>query len=344
MRILTLFLLLLLPVTTTSAHAAAVGFQEVVLDAKGARPIPVALWYPTHEQNGAVSIGENAVFYGEQAILQAQPSADTHALILLSHGYRGSWRNLNWLGAALAAQGYIVAAPNHPGTTTINTDPVQAAALWQRPHDVSRVIDALLQDPGMAGSVDAQRIAAMGHSLGGWTVLALAGARFNVAQLANECWQHPELAVCRLQAELGLNRPELEQNMQDPRVRAIVSLDLGLARGFLAESLSTLTVPTLVIAAGTDIGDMPVALESGYLADLLPQASNTFLVIPDAAHFSMMQLCKPGAVARLEAEVPGDGIICKDGGNRSRQAIHTELLDSILPFLHKNIALQKDNT
>lgn len=61
---------------------------------------------------------------------------------------------MNWLAPELAQQGYIVAAPDHPGTTTFNKDADQAAKLWERPHDLSRVIDVLTTDPKLAGKVD----------------------------------------------------------------------------------------------------------------------------------------------------------------------------------------------
>lgn len=77
---------------------------------------------------------------------------------------------MNWLATELAQQGYIVAAPDHPGTTTFNKDADQAAKLWGRPHDLSRVIDVLTTDPKLVGKVDIRRIAAIRHSLGGWTV------------------------------------------------------------------------------------------------------------------------------------------------------------------------------
>lgn len=226
----------------------------------------------------------------------------THSLVVLSHGYGGSWRNLNWLASELADQGYIVAAPDHPGTTTFDKDAEQAAKLWERPNDLRRVIDALTVNPQLAGKVDAERIAAIRHSLGGWTVAALAGAHFDTLRFEKDCQVHLGSRVCGLLAELGLGNPELEKMTTDPRVRAFVSFDLGLARGFSPESLASVRTPSLVIGAGTDIGDMPAKLESGYLAEHLPKTSSTYVEIPDAMHFSFMQLCKSDAAAMLVRE------------------------------------------
>lgn len=318
----------------TFAHAAdAIGFRETTLDKGGVRPLHVSVWYPTKSDGEVAVVGENLAFYGVRVLRDAAPAPGNRPIVLLSHGYSGSWRNPSWLAMALAAQGYIVAAPDHPGTTTFDQDPSRAATLWERPRDLSRVIDALAGDTGLAGEVDTKRVAAIGHSLGGWTVTALAGARFDRERFERDCRDNTSPRACALKTELGLARPEIERDMRDPRLKAFVSLDLGLARGFSPESLAALRVPSLVVAAGIDIGGLPARLESGYLADHLPKSSSAYVEIPDAMHFSFMGLCKPGAVELIEEEEPGNGVACKDGGTRSREEIHREVAYLVIGFL-----------
>jgi hypothetical protein len=48
-----------------------------------------------------------------------------------------------------------------------------------------------------------------------------------------------------------------------------------------------------------------------------------------------MQLCKAGAIALIEEDTPGDGIVCKDGGTRGRDVIHRQVADLISVFLAK---------
>lgn len=320
-----------LSIATFASAADKVGFRDVQLDQDANRPLNVVIWYPTDQQSPVEVKGENPVFHGVRVIQNAPPSRGEHPLVVLSHGYGGSWRNLNWLASALVERGYVVAAPDHPGTTTFNKHADQAARLWERPRDLSRVIDALSSDIEI--TVDPQRIAAIGHSLGGWTVAALAGARFDTAGFERDCRTKTSPRACALATELGLANPQLQHNMADPRIKAFVSLDLGLARGFSPQSLADIEIPALVIAAGTEIADLPAQLESGYLAEHLPKASSTYVTIPDAMHFSFMQLCKPNAVALIEEETPGDGIVCKDGGSRSREEIHRETEFLVTGFL-----------
>lgn len=321
--------------------AEAIGFRETELpDAVGDRPLHVGIWYPTSDDGPIAAVGENRVFHGVPAIKDAHPIKGAHPLVVLSHGYGGSWRNLGWLAGKLVHQGYVVAAPDHPGTTTFNKSPAEAARLWQRPHDLSRVIDALIKDPSLAGTIEPARIAAIGHSLGGWTVTALAGARFSSSLFTQDCKTHSSPRACALSAELGIvpgGGTALDGDLSDARIGAVVSLDLGLARGFTPESLAAFQVPALIIGAGVDIGGMPARLESGYLAANLPTATSSYVEIPDAMHFSFMQFCKPGAVALIEEDTPGDGIVCKDGGTRDREAIHRQVSDLIIAFLARAI-------
>lgn len=333
-------LLLAAPAASAEPHEA-IGFKTFdIADRDGDRPLHVGLWYPTGDDGPLKPGGENAVFYGVPSIENARPGTGVHPLVVLSHGYSGTWRNLGWVAEALVEKGYVVAAPDHPGTTAFDRSPVQAARLWQRPRDLSRVIDALIAEPKLGGAIDETRIAAIGHSLGGWTVAALGGARSDVASYVSDCKTEAELRACKLLDELGVredNKRELEADLSDPRVGAIVSIDLGLARGFTPDSLKAYRIPTLVFGAGVDIGGLPAMLESGSLVANLPKATTDYVEIPDAMHFTFMQVCKPGAVEIIKQEEPGDEFVCQDPGPRDRAAIHRQVTDRIVDFLARSI-------
>jgi predicted dienelactone hydrolase len=131
------------------------------------------------------------------------------------------------------------------------------------------------------------------------------------------------------------------RDLSDARIGAVVTLDLGLARGFTPESLTAIRTPFLVIAAETDIGKAEAAKaqvaatnrDSGYLAEYLPKATTTYAEIAGALHFSFLQICKPGAIDLIEEDAPGEGIVCKDGDARDRIAIHRETVEGIVTFL-----------
>ena len=325
-------------------HALAddnpIGFQASTLsDAHNERPLEMVVWYPSTTTATPQLIADNPVFFGVLAVQNAPAAAGEHPLVVLSHGFQGNWGKQAWLASALAHQGYTVAAVNHPGTTSQDRSPKAAAQLWLRPADISRAIDAVMAQPEQFGKIAKHQIAVVGHSLGGWTALEIAGARFDLDRFAQDCSVHPQLASCTVYQQMNpastpASKARLAADLSDKRVTAIVSLDLGLSRGLTDASLAALPVPTLVIAAGVPSKELPAQLESADLAKRLPHASTRYIEINDASHFSFMSECKPGAMARLEEEVPGDGIICTDGdGTRPREVIHQQITALITEFL-----------
>ncbi|EGR0942179.1 alpha/beta fold hydrolase [Vibrio vulnificus] len=321
-----------------SAVASDVGFTQVTLTNDSSRPLNTAIWYPTQDVSDTTLIGDNPAFIGTQVIKDGEVQSGTFPVVLLSHGYRGNWRNQNWLATKLASRGYIVAAADHPGTTSFDQSPKQAAKWWERPRDVSRILDYLLSETPWKQSANAENVTAIGHSLGGWTVMQLGGAKMDRATFEANCLIYPNPRTCGLAEELGLDIVQAEEpnkkDLSDPRIKRVVSLDLGLARSFSVGSLNDIKVPTLILAAGIDIGDLPQALESGYIAEHVPLNSRRYKVYEKATHFSFIQGCKPGAIPMLNEEVPGDGIICKDGVGASRDQLHQLFFNDIARFLN----------
>lgn len=328
-------LCLLCLATPVLADNSAIGFQNATLpDAHGNRVLQMVVWYPAETAKPLELIRDDAVFHGALAVPDAPPASGKHPLVVISHGNGGNWGNQVWLASALAHQGFIVAAVNHPGTTSKDRSPATAAQLWQRPKDLSRAIDAILAQPEHFGAVAPDRIAAVGHSLGGWTVLEIAGARFDPALFAKDCHVHAQLSGCTAYQKMNPDSAKMAADLSDKRVTAVVSLDLGLSRGMTDASLAALPVPALVLAAGVDAPELLTQLESADLAKRLPKASTQYLKISDATHFSFMAICKPGGEALIEESSPGDGMICHDGpGARPRAEIQQQVVALVRDFL-----------
>lgn len=99
-------------------------------------------------------------------------------VVLVSHGGSGSVRGhttFEHVGVELAGQGYLAVHLNHPvSPSTINHR-------WDRPYDVSAVLDALFSSeltlpPGVREGLDPERVGHIGHSWGAYTAHALGGA------------------------------------------------------------------------------------------------------------------------------------------------------------------------
>jgi dienelactone hydrolase len=112
-------------------------------------------------------------------------------VVIISHGLGGSRDGLAYLGEALAASGFLVVHPQHPGTDISvwrgMADPalaMSAAVLdvrraLDRLRDVDFVLDCLANPPNrqLAGRADLSRMAIAGHSFGAWTVTHMLGER-----------------------------------------------------------------------------------------------------------------------------------------------------------------------
>ncbi len=74
--------------------------------------LTVTLWYPAGE---SVKIGENAVFEGVSARRDASIAEETFPVVLISHGGLRAAPNLaSWIGADLAAKGFVAAVVESP--------------------------------------------------------------------------------------------------------------------------------------------------------------------------------------------------------------------------------------
>ena len=111
------------------------------------------------------------------------------SLILFSHGLGGCKSQSVFLMAALAQDGYVVVAPDHQdascGGSVTTRKPKQKFTKpedWtdqtyaDRGQDIQNLYAALKEDKGWAARIDWNRVGLAGHSLGGYTALALGGA------------------------------------------------------------------------------------------------------------------------------------------------------------------------
>lgn len=102
-------------------------------------------------------------------------------LVLFSHSSGGDRRSATYLCSHLASHGYVAAAIDHSERVATELAPAEdetagertarvAAVIASRVPDVRFLIDYVL---GTGLNVDPARIGLVGHSFGGWTVLAV---------------------------------------------------------------------------------------------------------------------------------------------------------------------------
>jgi predicted dienelactone hydrolase len=279
------------------AHAMATqaGWRQINIpgSTSDAAPITVALYYPTQAPARSIAMGP---FTAEVAI-QAPPDATFKGLIVVSHGTGGTELVHSSLAEALAQHGYLVAALRHPGDNWQDRTLLKSAARYftERPQHVSRVIDALLRDPDWSNRIarDAQgpRIGAVGHSAGGYTVLALAGGQPDLLRIPAHCdsFRADDPIFCSMgrtgQSESNpVAPPSPIPPLIDTRVRAVVALaPVGVI--FSAQSLAKVRIPTAIYEAEQDRFVVP-RFHAEWIARNLPGAE--LHRVPNAWHFAFM--------------------------------------------------------
>ena len=293
------------------------------------------IWYPSEPGGRAVTVGGNGVFHGTEAGRGAPHRGHAHPVIVISHGAGGNAGQFGWIASSLAEAGYVVVMPNHPGSTSGNASALEAVRIWERPQDISAVLDAITAHPKDYPYMDIERVGVLGFSAGGYTALALAGARVDPARLAAFCDDGGRgMSDCGFFARFGVDLHALDldpaaQNLRDPRIRFAVVVDPGIVETLTPDSLARIDIPMLVLNLG-DEGRIPVPVHAQALSETVPSAE--YSIIPDAGHFSFLAECKPRGPAILAAEGEADPL-CEDAGGRSRAEIHAELIDVIRTFL-----------
>ncbi|WP_299871286.1 hypothetical protein [uncultured Sulfitobacter sp.] len=321
--------------TLAAAENVETGLAPLsVTDARTDRPLDGFVWYPTAQTEGAEIHHGNAVWKGISAIADAPPMPGQRPLVVLSHGMYGNAMNQSWLADGLVDAGFIVAAIHHPGTSTWMRDADQARMLWDRPRDISRLIDHMLSDPDLSAQVDADRIYMAGHSLGGFTAVALAGGRFDAAGYRAKCSSAVGELVCGVferwnVAQTPQDVAQMEQDLSDPRIRGFAVFDLGGTQSFSESSLAAIDTPMLVFGAPLATSGLDLDLESRTLVRHLPAQTTRYLESETLSHFDFLGVCNPGAEAILAEEEPGDEIICQQGG-AAREAHQAMILREVL--------------
>jgi predicted dienelactone hydrolase len=239
-----------------------VGVKTItVIDEARGRELPVEVWYPADgeapggQPNRYQALGE-LIDVETEALRDAVPASGTFPLVLFSHGYGGIRFQSYFITEHLASHGWVVAAPDHPGNTLLDfgqlgDDEATAQSAIDRPVDMQVTLDRLLA--GAAGvTVDGGRVAATGHSFGGWTCLELA--------------------------------------RRDDRIRAVFPMAPGFREGSTPDMVAELERP-LFIFGGSEDDTCPFATDQKAPYDLAARP-RYLIQVTGAGHLDFSNLCE----------------------------------------------------
>jgi predicted dienelactone hydrolase len=302
----------------------AVGYRIFTTAGAQQQPLTLRAWYPARRPDDKrpatitytapnkfdeqITPGNHITAVGG-ALANGRPerTARPYPLVVFSHGYALSPIVYSTLVEHYASQGYIVLAPEH----NENFDQSLTGfwkALIDRPVDIHRTIDyaELLTKPGapLAGLIDLDNIAVVGHSYGGYTALAAAGARFDFAAYKTRCAALtaddplnffcgpivPKESDMATRAGLPAAPSGLWPSFGDPRVKAVISM-AGDAYPFDQRGLAKLKVPIMAMGGTIDEGT-PYTWGAKLTYDHAASKNKTLITFPGAGHMLFLDPCK----------------------------------------------------
>jgi predicted dienelactone hydrolase len=278
-----------------SASAGCRSFS--LFDVSSGRSVAVLVVYPSDAPERPAQVGS----YTLDVARDGPIAGGVFPLVVVSHGNGGSGVLYRSTALHLARNGFVVALPDHAGNTRGDNDLAGTVAnLENRPRDVRFVIDWSFGASPFAPHLAAGSVTIIGHSLGGYTALAVAGGQ-------------PD-GVARQSA--------------DERVRALVLLAPATAWFRPAGSLHDVHVPILMLTAEHDAHTPP--FHADVVKRGLPDpALLEHHVVPNGGHFSFLG---PFPAAVTNASFPPS----QDAPGFDRERFHVAMNAQILAFLLQN--------
>lgn len=225
-------------------------------------------------------------------------------VVIISHGLSSKPEDFAGRAEHLASYGYVVAAPQHIGSDSQWTQDLLAGYnrevfdrndFIERPLDISYVIDELERrnQREFEGRLDLANVGVLGHSFGGYTALAVAGATPDFDYLERICDPYLKkvqtlntalLLQCR-----ALNLERKAYNFRDKRVKAVIGANPVNRAIFGPQGLGKIEIPT-AIGAGNYDPATPFIFEQVRSFPWLKTPDKYLLMLEGQAHVDFSQL------------------------------------------------------
>lgn len=224
--------------------------------ARSDRPLTVEIWYPAATDtapggtyDAVLRDGTTTVTLTGQAVRDADVAQGaTYPLVIISHGYPGNRWLMSPLAENIASKGYVVASIDHTDST-YSDQAAFGSTLVNRPWDQRFVVDQMAaMDDELGAITDAENVAVVGYSMGGYGALIYAGAGVTQASTEYE-WGAPQGLL-----ERNMMGTDSHAALSDDRIKAFVAFGpWGNNAGFWDEAgLAGIDDPLLLIAGGVD--------------------------------------------------------------------------------------------
>ena len=238
---------------------------------------------------------------------QQSNSSKQIPVVIISHGVASNRKTFAYLAEHLTSHGYAVVVPEHIDTSTDKFSqmfnglegPPDANTLLLLPKDITAVLDELERrakfEPELQ-SLNLQAVGLLGHSLGGYTVLAAAGAQLSRDKLKDNCFvagntqKRPILNLSMLiQCRLLEVPTDKSLIVNDERVKAVIAINPLTSSIFGETGLNQIKVPTLLVA-GTDDYFVPALPEQIKPFQQLQLEDKYLVIMENGTHFSTLEV------------------------------------------------------
>jgi predicted dienelactone hydrolase len=306
-------------------------------ESRNSRPVVIEIWYPTTDTLKSTD-KHFSPFLRQPTVHNARLPANKLPLIMLSHGTGGGRLTLEWLAQALANSGCIVAAVDHYGNTYDHKIPLEFVKPWERPLDISFALTSLLNNPEIGPLIDQQKIGAAGFSFGGYTMIALAGAKLDFEQARNyykttgrkelEIPEFPGLVKLLDDSTLIAGSKHVPP-LKDNRIKAFFSISPALGFGFIRKEQVADIKGALYIVGSQSDSIAPVKTNARHYHQLISKSKYTELP-GKVGHYVMLG----EAIDAVKKEAP---IYFTDDPSVNRHAIHLQVDSLAVAFFRKEL-------
>ncbi|MDB9440473.1 alpha/beta hydrolase [Sphaerospermopsis kisseleviana CS-549] len=261
---------------------------------------------------------------------------NTTPVIVISHGLGLDSSNFRYLAKHLASHGFAVVVPNHPHlffNNRNNRKLQEANEFINRPLDIKYILDKLEKtnqsDGEFKGKLNLQQVGIFGQSFGGYTALALAGAKINFQQLQKDCqpdalqdtWNMSLLLQCRALELQNKSTQQENINLRDQRIKAAIAVNPITSSIFGESGLNQMQTPVMFIGSSEDTV-APALYEQILPFSWLTNPHKYLVMLVGATHFSSIGNSNPGS---QQIALPPDMV-----GNASQSRAYINSLS--LPF------------
>ena len=225
-------------------------------------------------------------------------------VVVIAPGLNTNWQNFTYIAEHLADYGFGVAAVNFPGTNArrvnavlngLDTPPKDNQWIEQ-PKIVTRLLDEIERksqnEESWRGKLDLQRVGIIGQSLGGYTAMAIAGAKVDWQHLQKECQKIGSPEQIDLNPALfwqcqSADNSSPNTDLRDRRIVAAIAINPVANPVFSQSGMSQFDSPLLIIAGDKDIF-APALDEQLVPFTWLPKNNKYLVLVKNSTHFSFI--------------------------------------------------------